>query len=67
MKRFGKQFEKLLVVLVNDLMPKIIAVTPANAKAGATRLKMFLDKCIKERSIQPPEGLLTQRWWLTGR
>ena len=67
MKRFGKQFEKLLVVLVNDLMPKIIAVTPANAKAGATRLKMFLDKCIKGRSIQPPEGLLTQRWWLTGR
>ncbi|XP_066911176.1 mRNA export factor GLE1-like isoform X2 [Clytia hemisphaerica] len=67
LKRFGKQFEKLLSLVKDELMPKINAITPSHAKAGATRLKMFLDSCIKEGNIKPPEGVLTQRWWATGR
>ena len=65
MKRFGKQFKKVLLALCQDLMPKILEVTPPNSKAGAMRLKMFLDKCVKEGKIKPLEGMLTQGWWKT--
>lgn len=64
MTRYGKQFKKLLLILVRDLMPKIVAVTPPQAKAGAIRLKMFLDTCIKDGKIKPPAGVLDQPWWM---
>lgn len=63
MKRFGKQFQKVLLTLCRELMPKILEVTPANSKAGAMRLKMFLETCVKEGKIKPPDGMLTARWW----
>lgn len=66
LKRFGKQFQKVLLTLCKDLMPKILQVTPASSKAGAMRLKMFLEKCVKEGKMKSPDGMLTQRWWNTG-
>lgn len=63
MKRFGKQFQKVLLTLCQELMPKILQVTPPDSKAGAMRLKMFLESCVEKSQINPPKGVLTQSWW----
>ena len=66
-KRFGKQFQKLLLILCQNVLPKILEVTPKESKAGVMRLKLFLDTCIKEGRIREPEGRLTKGWWSSSR
>lgn len=63
MKRYGKQFRKLLLLLYEQMMPKILEVTPKECEAGAMRLKIFLDTCIKEGRIRQPEGYLTKSFY----
>lgn len=65
MKRYGKQFKKLLMILCQEYLPKILDVTPANSKATVMRLKMFLDTCIKEGRIKEAEGRISAQWWST--
>ncbi|XP_057292176.1 mRNA export factor GLE1-like isoform X2 [Hydractinia symbiolongicarpus] len=65
LKRYGKQFKKLLLILCQEYLPKIMDVTPANSKATVIRLKMFLDTCIKEGRIKEPEGRISAQWWST--
>eukprot|EP00794_Sanderia_malayensis_P019191 gene19191-21113_t len=62
-KTYGKQFQKLLKLLCEDVMPKIDAVTPTDEKGPVVRLKGFLEKCIKNGSIPVPDGYLSARWW----
>ena len=64
MKRFGGQFRKLLLVLCHEVMPKILEVTPPESKAGAMRLKLFLEDCVKQGKIKAPEGFLTSNWFM---
>lgn len=66
LKRFGGQFRKLLLILCNDVMPKILEVTPPESKAGATRLKLFLEECVKQGKVKPPEGFLSSNWYSGG-
>lgn len=63
MKRYGKQFRKLLRILCEEVMPKILEVTPKESKAGAMRLKIFLDTCIKEGRMKQPEGYLSKSFY----
>ena len=63
MKRFGKQFQKLLLILCESYMPKVTKVTPNEGKPAVMRLEMFLEVCIKEGKIKEPEGLLSKQWW----
>ena len=63
MKSYGKQFQKLLLFLCNEFMPKIINITDPKSKASAMRLKLFLDDCIKQGYIKQPEGFLAPQWW----
>lgn len=67
MKKYGKQFRKLLQLLCVEMMPKILEVTPNESKAGAMRLKIFLDTCIKEGRIRQPEGYLTSSFYNSHR
>ena len=62
-KTYGKQFQKVLRILLQNVMPKIDAVTPADQKGPVVRLKSFLEKCIKSGSIPLPAGYLSPRWW----
>ncbi|KAJ3159589.1 Nuclear pore complex nucleoporin component, partial [Geranomyces michiganensis] len=52
LKKFGKQAEKLLVVLRDEFLPR----NPKEAVASGTRLKLFLDEVFKTGRIPPPEG-----------
>ena len=63
MRRFGGQFRKLLLLLCNDVMPKIMEVTPPESKAGVMRLKLFLEDCVKQGKIKPPDGFLSSNWY----
>lgn len=64
-KTYGRQFNKLLQVIVTDFVPKLRQVSPAGAGGPVARLESFLEKCIKLRQIQQPEGLLPARFWQT--
>ena len=64
-KTYGRQFNKLLQVIVTDFVPRLRAVSPAGAGGPIARLESFLEKCIKSRQIQPPEGLLPAHFWRT--
>jgi len=64
-KTYGQQFNKLLQVIVTEFVPKLHQVSPAGAGGPVARLESFLEKCIKLRHIQPPQGLLPAHFWQT--
>ncbi|XP_028396330.1 nucleoporin GLE1-like [Dendronephthya gigantea] len=66
MKQYGKQFQKLLLMLFKDFIPAMDEVTPAKKKAPVQRFKDFLDECVKTQKIAVPKGYLTERWWQSG-
>lgn len=63
MNSYKTQFEKLLYVICHDFYPKLEAV--AEDKASVTRLKLFLEKCVKEKRFPTPEGRLDKSFWKT--
>lgn len=67
MKQYKKQFGKLLNTLVLDYVPKIEKVTAKEQSGPVSRLKIFLEKCIKDQKIPLPEGYLTPQWWRSAR
>ena len=62
-RQYGKQFWKLLHVLIRDYLPKINEVTDPAQSGPVVRLKGFLEGCIKNRTLKIPDGYLTSRWW----
>ena len=66
MKKYGRQFQKLLLVLWKEFVPAIEEVTPPEKRGPTQRLKDFLEECIKGNKIAIPKGYLTQRWWQSG-
>jgi len=63
MKKYGKQFQKLLFFVYKSYLPKIVEVTPKNATSSVIRLQLFLEGCIKAGTIKRPDGYLTTQWW----
>uniref|UniRef100_A0A336M362 mRNA export factor GLE1 n=1 Tax=Culicoides sonorensis TaxID=179676 RepID=A0A336M362_CULSO len=57
---YGKQFMKLLNAIQNQYFPKLNAVDQGGPKA---RLEDFVVKALRERKIDPPEGLLPPNFW----
>lgn len=64
-KQYGRQFQKLLRLLCQDYFPKIRAVTPPASGGPITRLETFLQKCVRQGHISPPEGTLLSNFWFT--
>nr|XP_039272872.1 nucleoporin GLE1-like [Styela clava] len=65
MKTYKMQFEKLLYVLCHDYFPKLEEITGVGHRAPLIRLKNFLEKCIKEKSVPMPKGRLDKGFWNT--
>ena len=63
MKEYRKQFGKLLTSLVTEYVPKIEKVTAKTQMGPVVRLRVFLDDCLKNQRIPPPDGFLTPQWW----
>ena len=66
-KNFGKQFQKLLQLLHEEVLPKIDQITRAENKGSVVRLKSFLEKCIKSSIFPIPDGHISIRWWKSNR
>ena len=66
-KQYKKQLGKLLNTLVLDYVPKIKKVTAKDRSEPVNRLKIFLEKCIKDQKILLPEGYPTPQWWRSAR
>lgn len=67
MGQYKKQFGKLLNTLVLDYIPKIEKVTAKEKSGPVSRLKSFLEKCIKDQKIPIPDGYLTPQFWRSFR
>ena len=63
MRKYKKQFGKLLNTLVLDYVPKIEKVTDKAQSGPVVRLKVFLEACIKDQKIPVPDGYLAPHWW----
>ncbi|XP_065830771.1 mRNA export factor GLE1-like [Oscarella lobularis] len=63
MKTYKKQFQKLLVLICKEFYPKIEAVTSESKRGPVTRLKLFLETCIKSGKIPEPKGRLSPSFW----
>jgi len=62
-KNYGKQFKKLLQVLYEKIVPELDDITKPENKGTIVRLKLFLDKCVKNDSFPIPDGHISGRWW----
>ncbi|XP_013383665.1 nucleoporin GLE1 [Lingula anatina] len=62
---YSKQFFKLLHLLCTEYLPKVKQVTLPGSGGPVTRLEQFLQKCIKNGKIDPPEGKLSAGFWFT--
>lgn len=64
-QRYGKQFQKLIFFLCQDYFPKIRSVTPPDSGGPISRLETFLQKCLRQGQILPPEGTLPSTFWFS--
>lgn len=66
--RYGKQFQKLLYVLIKEYLPKLKRVASASGGGPLTRLETFLEASLKHNGqimIPHPEGYLQANFWMS--
>ncbi|XP_029916707.1 mRNA export factor GLE1 [Myripristis murdjan] len=62
-KQYQAQFWKLILLVKEEYLPRIEAVTSAGQMGSVTRLKQFLETSLQSRQISPPKGQLTSSFW----
>lgn len=62
-KVYPRQFPKLLTVLVKRYFPKMKNIGDETADGPMGRLEHFLEKCMTQGFIPPPEGELSKNFW----
>ncbi|XP_038968961.1 mRNA export factor GLE1-like [Rattus norvegicus] len=62
-KQYQVQFWKLVLVIREDYLPRIEAITSSGQMGSLVRLQQFLDKCLQRREIPVPRGFLTASFW----
>lgn len=65
MKKYQEQFWKLLLLLKEEYIPRIKAVTSSGQMGSFMRLEQFLETSLQKRQISPPKGQLTSIFWRT--
>uniref|UniRef100_A0A6Q2YQF4 mRNA export factor GLE1 n=1 Tax=Esox lucius TaxID=8010 RepID=A0A6Q2YQF4_ESOLU len=66
MKQYQVQFWKLILLIQEEYLPRIEAITSEGQAGSVTRLKQFLQvrKCsLRSRQILPPKGQLSAHFW----
>ncbi|XP_060071931.1 mRNA export factor GLE1-like [Ylistrum balloti] len=66
--KYGKQFQKLLYMLIKEYLPKLKQVASSSGGGPLTRLETFLENCLKHNRqimIPNPEGFLQADFWLS--
>ncbi|XP_019857032.1 PREDICTED: nucleoporin GLE1-like isoform X1 [Amphimedon queenslandica] len=63
MKKYGRQFKKIVLFLWQEYIKKIESVTASGERQPFVELQLFLEKCMKEGRIPVPDGVLTDDFW----
>ncbi|XP_037061525.1 nucleoporin GLE1-like [Peromyscus leucopus] len=63
MKQYQVQFWKMILLIKEDYLPRIEAITSSGQMGSFIRLKQFLEKCLQRREIPVPKGFLTSSFW----
>ncbi|XP_031231902.1 nucleoporin GLE1-like [Mastomys coucha] len=63
MKQYQVQFWKMILLIQEDYLPRIKAITSSGQMGSFIRLKQFLEKCLQHREIPVPRGFLTSPFW----
>lgn len=62
-QNYGKQFQKILLLICKEYFPRIEKVTPEGCGGPVCRLKAFLERILKEGRIPSPDGALPHNFW----
>ncbi|XP_077377691.1 mRNA export factor GLE1 isoform X1 [Festucalex cinctus] len=63
LQSYQGQFWKVLMLLKEQYLQRIEAVTGSGQMGSVSRLRLFLEKLLQERQISPPKGQLTSEFW----
>ncbi|KFO85415.1 Nucleoporin GLE1, partial [Buceros rhinoceros silvestris] len=63
MKQYDAQFWKILLLIQDDYIPRIEAITSTGQMGSLVRLKHFLKECLQQKNIPPPKGALPASFW----
>nr|XP_057926065.1 mRNA export factor GLE1 [Doryrhamphus excisus] len=63
LKNYQGQFWKLILLLKEQYLTRIEAITSSGQMGSVSRLRHFLEKSLQERHISPPKGQLSVAFW----
>ncbi|NXY73455.1 GLE1 protein, partial [Glareola pratincola] len=63
MKQYQVQFWKMMLLMREDYIPRIEAITDSVQMGSLKRFKKFLEKCLQQKEIPLPKGALQSSFW----
>lgn len=63
-RTYGKQFNKIMILISRQILPKIQKKTPPELSAPVQRLAILLEEYHKAQSIPIPENRLSEYFWM---
>ncbi|KAK2488923.1 hypothetical protein MC885_012695 [Smutsia gigantea] len=63
MKEYQVQFWKMILLLKEDYLPQIEAITSLEQMGSFRHLQQFLEKCLQSKEIPVPQGFLPPSFW----
>ncbi|NWX73986.1 GLE1 protein, partial [Alca torda] len=63
MKQYQVQFWKVMLLIREDYIPRIEAITTSGQMGSLMRFKQFLEKCLQQKEIPLPKGALQSSFW----
>ncbi|XP_032868011.1 nucleoporin GLE1 [Tyto alba] len=63
MKQYKAQFWKMMLLIREDYIPRIEAITSSGQLGSLMRFKQFLEECLQQKKIPLPKGALQPSFW----
>lgn len=63
MRQYQLQFWKMILLLQEDYLARIEAITSPGQRGSLIRLQQFLEKCLHNREVPVPKGFLAPSFW----
>ncbi|NXC44793.1 GLE1 protein, partial [Penelope pileata] len=63
MKQYQVQFWKIILLIHEDYIPRIQAITSSGQMGSLMRFKQFVEECLQKKEIPLPKGFLQPSFW----
>ncbi|KFQ29517.1 Nucleoporin GLE1 [Mesitornis unicolor] len=63
MKQYQVQFWKMMLLIREDYVPRIEAITQPGQEGALLRFKHFVEECLQKKEIPVPKGTLQSSFW----